>query len=167
MIAVTTFSQRDPKWANIKLGFPVKYTDADGKEKTYTTTIGQSGCTITSLSSLISYVYQETYTPDKVNEILKGVGGFVGPLVLWSRIPLAFGKLKWIKRVYSYNNLETSYYVYVRKMPVLVEVNAAKIGAPRHWVLFLGNQKMLDPWDGTIKGTNTYPPTGEAFIQKA
>ena len=154
MIPVTTFSQRDPKWANKKLGFS-------------NLTIGNYGCTLTCLSSLISYVYQETYKPDKVNELLKNANAYVGALVLWSRIPLAFNKVKFIKRVYSYNNLETSYYVYVRKMPVLVEVNAAKIGAPRHWVLFLGNQKCLDPWDGTIKSTSTYPLTGEAFIQKA
>ena len=154
MIPVTTFSQRDPKWANKKLGFS-------------NLTIGNYGCTLTCLSSLISYVYQETYKPDKVNELLKNANAYVGALVLWSRIPLAFNKVKFIKRVYSYNNLETSYYVYVRKMPVLVEVNAAKIGAPRHWVLFLGNQNELDPWDGTVKSTATYPMTGESFIQKA
>lgn len=154
MIPVTTFSQRDPKWANKYVGFSKL-------------TFKNVGCTITALASLISYVYQETYTPDKVNEMLKGANGFVGALVLWNRIPVAFNKLKWIKRVYSYNNLETSLYVYAKKMPVLVEVNAARIGASRHWVLFLGSQKELDPWDGTIKSTATYPPTGEAFIQKA
>lgn len=154
MIPVTTFSQRDKKWASKKLGFS-------------NLTIGDYGCTITSLASLISYVYQETYTPDKVNDLLKGVNGFVGALVLWSRIPVAFNKLKFIKRVYSYNNLETSLYVYGRKMPVMVEVNAARIGAIRHWVLFLGGQKEMDPWDGVIKSTATYPMTGEAFIQRA
>jgi hypothetical protein len=99
--------------------------------------------------------------------MLKSVNGFVGALVLWNRIPVAFNKLKWIKRVYSYNNLETSLYVYAKRMPVLVEVNAARIGASRHWVLFLGSQKAMDPWTGTIIPTSTYPPTGEAFIQKA
>jgi len=154
MIAVTSFTQRDPRWANKKLGFS-------------NLTIGGYGCTLTCLSSLISYVYQEEYQPDKVNDLLKKANAYVGGLVLWSRIPLAFNKLRWIKRVYAYNNLETSIYVYIRKMPVLVEVNAVKIGAARHWVLFLGNQKCLDPWSGNIISTSTYPPTGESFIQRA
>ena len=154
MIPITTFSQRDLKWAKKYLGFSKL-------------TIGNYGCTLTCLASLVSYVYQETYTPDRVNNMLKNVNGFVGALVLWSKIPVAFGKLKFIKRVYAYNNLETSLYVYGRKMPVLVEVNAARIGAARHWVLFLGSQKEMDPWDGVIKPTATYPMTGEAFIQRA
>lgn len=154
MIPVTTFSQRDPKWANKYVGFsklPFKSV----------------GCTVTALASLVSYVYQETYTPSRVNDLLKNVNGFVGAYVLWSKIPVAFSKLRFIKRVYAYNNLETSLYVYGRRMPVLVEVNASRIGAVRHWVLFLGSQKEMDAWDGAIKSTSTYPPTGEAFIQKA
>jgi hypothetical protein len=154
MIPVTNFSQRDPKWANKRLGFS-------------TLTIGNYGCTLTALSSLVSYVYQETYTPDRVNDMLKKAGGFVGALVLWSRVPLAFGKLKWMKRVYGYKNWEVASYVYLKKTPVLVEVNGAKIGAPRHWVLFLGNQKAMDPWTGNVISTSHYPPTGYSLIQKA
>lgn len=154
MINVPSFSQRDIRWANKCVGFSRE-------------TFKNVGCTITALASLVSYVYQENYTPDTVNDMLKKVNGFVGAYILWSRIPMAFGKLKFVKRIYAYNNLETSWYVYGKQMPVLVEVNAAKIGAARHWVAFLGNQKAMDPWTGTIIPTSTYPPTGEAFIQKA
>ncbi len=97
---------------------------------------------------------------------MKAVKGFQGAYILWSRVGVAFPQLKWTFRGYNYSNVKVAYQVYVRKLPVLVEVNGAKIGAPRHWVLYLGNQRMVDPWVGEIRKTDYYPPTGYSLIEK-
>lgn len=154
MINVPVYSQRDKRWANKKLGFSNK-------------TIGNYGCTITSLASLLSHVYNEKFYPDRVNDDLKGVGAFVGALVLWSKVEKAYPRLRWIKRAYNYNNAEVAWSVYVKKVPVLVEVNGAKIGAPRHWVLFVGGRQAMDPWFGRMTSTGTYPTTGYSLFKTA
>ncbi len=150
---IKPLSQRNPTWAKKQLGFS-------------TLTIGNYGCTLVSLTMLLNYVEGKFYTPDKVNERLKAVKAFTGALLLWSRVPLAFPSLKWIKRGYNYNNIEVSWNIYAKRLPVMVEVNGAKIGAPRHWVLFIGNGKMNDPWFGTTSTTNYYPLTGYSVFQR-
>lgn len=153
-MTITPLSQRDKRWKDTKLGF-----------STYT--IGTHGCTVTSLTMLLNYIDNANYTPDQVNERLKKVRAYVGGLLYWSRVPLAYPSLKWIKRAYNYNNVEVAWYVYGKKLPVMVEVNAWSIGAPRHWVLFIGNRQMCDPWVGKIEPTTKYPLTGYSLYQRA
>jgi len=153
-MTVTPLSQRDPRWKNKYLGFSKL-------------TIGSYGCTLVSLTVLLNYIEGKNYTPDQVNENLKKVKAFSGALLYWSRVPLAYPSLKWIKRAYNYNNVEVGWYVYGKKLPVLVEVNASSIGAVRHWVLFIGNRQMCDPWVGKIEPTNKYPLTGYSLYQRA
>ncbi len=150
---MTVLSQRDPRWAKKKLGFS-------------TLTIGGYGCTLTCLTMLINQFSKIQYTPNEVNDKLKKVNAFTGALLIWSRVPIAFPFLKFNKRAYNYNNLEVALYVYVKKTPVMVEVNGAKIGAPKHWVLFIGGGKMNDPWTGKQSSTNTYPLTGYSLFEK-
>lgn len=154
MLDVPTYSQRDPRWKNNKLGFS-------------NLTIGGYGCLVTALSALITHITGTPHTPDRVNEDLKKAKAFSGALLIWSRVPIAYPQLKWIWRGYNYNNWQVSTYVYIRKLPVLVEVNASKIGASKHWVLFVGDRKMLDPWIGKIEPTSKYPLTGYALYQRS
>lgn len=148
MIQTKVFSQRDRKWANDKMG-------ESGL------TLHNYGCTVTSLASLLCALgYDET--PKTVNRKLSAHGGYYKKtaLILWSAVSRIWTKLKFVKRAYNYNNLEVIWYVYGKRIPVLVEVNGAKIGAARHWVLFVGDKKMIDPWYGRISVTNYYPTTG-------
>ena len=77
-------------------------------------------------------------------------------------------RLKFIKRVYSYNNIEVAFNVYVKRVPVLVEVDSTPIGVPggRHWVLFVGDRMCFDPWTGSITPTSKWKPTGYALLAK-
>lgn len=147
-------SQRDPRWAKNKLGFS-------------NLTIGGYGCTLTCLTMFLNEAGYNNLTPDYVNDELKKVKGFTGALILWANITKAFPKVKWSWRGYNYDNLKVSYYVYIKRLPVLVEVNGAKIGAPKHWVLFLGNRKAADPWTGKIIPTDYYPLTGYSLIDRS
>lgn len=154
MIQTQIFSQRDGRWANDKMG-------------TSGLKIYSWGCTITSIASLLCWAgYIET--PETVNRRLSANGGYYKDtaLVLWGVVGRLWPKIKWIKRGYNYNNVEVAWYIYGKKTPVLVEVNGSKIGAYRHWVLFLGDGKMADPWYGTIKATSTYPLTGYSLYSK-
>lgn len=150
---VTPLSQRDVRWGNKNLGFSTL------KIKSY-------GCTLVSLTCLLNYIEGKSYRPDEVNDKLKSVKAFYGALLYWSRVPLAYPSLKWVKRGYNYSNAEVAWWVYVMGMPVMVEVNAASIGAPRHWVLYIGNRQACDPWTGTVVSTSKYPATGYAIYRK-
>lgn len=137
-------SQHDSRWKNIRLGF------------TTNTTIGSHGCTITCIAMLADV------NPDYVNERLKTVGGYAnGNLVIWSKVPKALPQLQFVKRVNEYDNDEVK-----KNTPCLVEANGVRIAGFKHWVVFIGNQKMYDPWDGKEKSTNYYAPlTGYALFK--
>lgn len=143
-MSVKPISQRDSKWKDIKLGFS-DYT------------IGTHGCTITALAAIL-----ET-TPDVVNTKLKEVKGFSGANVIWAQIPLAFPQLKLVWRDYKYDNQKA-----LDNIPLLIEVSGEKLSNPRgkHWVVFIGNKQMMDPWTGVVKASSWYgAPTGMATVE--
>lgn len=150
---VKPLNQRDARWSRVKLGFS-------------NLTIGGYGCTLVSLTMLLNYIERKSYTPDQVNARLKEKGAFVGALMNWSRVSLAYPSLRFVERGRNYSNLKVSSYVYIRKLPVMVEVDGESIGAGHHWVLFIGDRKMNDPWTGKTESTSKYPCTGYSLFQK-
>lgn len=138
-------SQRDARWKNLKLGF------------SKTLTIGDYGCTITCLA-----MYLGT-TPDAVNERLKAVNGFSQEtLVIWAKIAEAFPGVSITKIGWKYDNNDVK-----NNTPCLIEVDFD--GTPRtddrHWVVYVGNQKLYDPWTGTERSTSTYPALSYRLIK--
>ena len=147
-----SLAQRDNRWKNIPLG------------TSKTTTIGSHGCTITCIAMLAGL------TPDQVNERLLNVGGYAFTnLVNWTKINEAIPWLKFEWRGYGYNNTRVKEAV-SRNGGCLVECdfdnNAATI-KDKHWILFIGNRKMNDPWSGLTEPTGKYNNyTGYAVINK-
>ena len=140
-------SQRDPRWSSIKLG-------------NSNLTIGSSGCLITCLSMIAGV------TPDVFNKKLLAVKGFSGALVIWSKIQSAFPNLKFVWRSSSYNNDSVKSQIN-RNGFCLVECQPVLRGSSRHWVLFIGNKRLIDPWYGTNRPTSSYWfYTGFAAIDK-
>lgn len=139
---MTRLSQRDNKWGNLYLGFSNTY-------------IKDYGCTITCIAMIIGT------TPDVVNARLKAVNGFSGNLVIWSSIEAAFPGIK-VKRVWAYDNND----VKANAPNVLVEVPAYPIGGTgRHWVVYIGNQRLNDPWTGLERPTSDFPnPSGYCVL---
>lgn len=141
-------NQRDPRWASQKLGFG-------------TGTIHSYGCTITSLAMLLGT------TPDIVNKKMKSANAFGGAtknLVVWSKLKDAFPQILSATRYYNYDN-DLAKKAIENYGGVLVEVDGSRIGASRHWVLYIGGGKMLDPWFGNEKATSYYKPLGMTFIE--
>lgn len=140
-------SQRDPRWASTPLG------------TSKTTTLGSHGCTVTGLAILAGL------DPLEVNARLISVGGYAKTnLVIWAKIKEAIPHLEFVERGYTYNNDK------VKKAiedygGCLVEVDGKKIGGDRHWVVYIGNKQMIDPWYGDIRSTSEYPAVGFAVIK--
>lgn len=136
-------NQRDPSWGGIKLGFSDTY-------------IKDYGCTITCIAMIVGV------TPNIVNDRMKAVNGFAsGNLVIWAKIEEAFPGIK-IRRVWSYDNAD----VKANTPNVMVEVPAAPIGGTgSHWVVYLGNARLNDPWTGNERPTFDFPnPTGYCVL---
>lgn len=143
---MTLYSQNDPRWKDIKLG-------------TSNVTIGGYGCTITCLSMLANL------TPDVVNAKMTMSGGYAqGNLVDWTKIKGIIPGLELEWRGYTYDNNAVKSAI-SRFGGCLIEVNAAPIGGTRHWVVYVGNQKLWDPWDGKEKPTSTYSALSFASIK--
>ena len=142
------YSQRNNFWKDIKLG-------------TSNVTIGSHGCVITCLSMVADT------PPNEMNELLKENNAYAnGNLVIWSKIP----GFNFIERVKFYNNQGVKD-VIDKYGFCLVEVDYD--GKPRttkdkHWVLFIGNKRMIDPWTGNEVDTNKYPVlTGYCVLESA
>lgn len=146
MINTRVYSQRDWRWYWKRVGF--------GKGH-----FGNIGCTVTALTSLL-FVAGYDLTPPQVAERLRGVKGFIGDLLYWAKVEKAFPKVKFQYRFYKYNNTEVKKLV-DKGIPVLVEV---LLKGSRHWVLFIGDKKMIDPWTGKVVPTTTYPLIGYAVF---
>lgn len=142
MINIQPLSQQDPRWANSKLG-------------TSNVTIGGYGCVLTCLAMMAG-----VNDVNEANRKMIDNGGFVnGSLTHWINAAKAFPRLKFQWRSWVYDNNQVKEWVYTKKYPVIVQVDAAPIGAPRsdHYVLFIGDQKLADPWTGKIEPTSKYP----------
>ena len=148
------FWQRDPRIKDIILG-------------TSSLTLGQAGCTLGCVGKHADLSIED------VNERLNKVGGFAVPandpkeknLIIWAKIKEAIPWLEFEWRGYAYEN-ERVLEAIKNYGGCLVEVDAKRIGATRHWVYYLGNQKMYDPWYGNEKITSYYPPIGYAIIKR-
>ena len=121
--------------------------------------MGTVGCTVTSLTSLL-FTVGYNLTPPQVAEKLRAVNGFIGDLIIWSKIEKAFPKVKFIYRFYKYNNTEVKKLV-DKGTPVMVEV---LMYGSRHWVLYIGDKMMIDPWVGKAVSTSKYVPIGYAVF---
>ena len=150
MIKVTPLSQRDVRWGFKKLGY------SDLLIKDY-------GCTITALTVLLnSYGYN--YGVDDVNNRLKANNGFVKALLWWAHIPNAFDEASMPIQYWIYHDNRVKEIINSGR-PVMVKVDGSPIGAKFHWVLYVGDRKLMDPWTGKIESTIKYDPLRFVDIQ--
>lgn len=128
-------SQHDGRWKDAKLG------NSD-------LTMGSSGCLVTDLGMITENL------PTTVNKKLLDAKGFLGPLVIWSRIQSAYPKLKFVWRSYSYNN--TSVLNQIQRNGFCLVEATHRFKKCKHWVLFIGNRRLIDPETGTERSTAVY-----------
>lgn len=115
------YSQRDPKWANLKLG-------------NSNSTIGRYGCFLTSLAMLAEI------PPDQANEKLKKEGAFSKDLIISDKAADALG-LEYSPPARSAHFVP--YYDCIAE----VDFNPATAKKEQHFVVYLTDGKIVDPWD--------------------
>lgn len=130
------YKQCDPKWGDKKLG---------------TGTICDRGCTVSCLA-MASGV-----TPDVVVDRCE----FTPEGAIYWASTDAIG-LDFIWRGYEYDNDRVKE-VIDKYGFCLVEVDNS---GTTHWVLYIGNQRMIDPLTGRENKTSKYPATGFCILEK-
>ena len=155
----TAYKQGDARWALKIVGFGTKAQN-----------FANVGCTVCDITYLFNVVTNQNVTPDVINDRLKAAGAFVGAAVLWTKVASALPALKFVYRDYNYNNPLVWAWINVwPRLPVLVEVYKKESVTKRHWVLYLGSQKMYDPIRGQIISTSSAgytPATGSARFSR-
>lgn len=127
---ITLLSQRDPRWAQKKLGnSPL--------------TIGRYGCTTTAICMGLS-AFGVAITPDVIAS--NSTSYTTDGLILWTNLSLP--RFKFLKRVNVRDDAAIKASLAASDEFVILEVNHS------HWVLALGNTlfgndyKIADPWFG-------------------
>lgn len=148
------FSQRDPRWADIKLGFSTSLT------------IGTDGCALTCLAMMATgYGYPET--PETLNKKLIALGsgnGYIGPLMVWGGLTRLYPKIG-IKEVFACSEVKPVPLNRIDALlsngqTVLVECDRSlSTGEQAHWVLLTKkvgeDYAMLDPYAYPVDGMET------------
>jgi hypothetical protein len=137
------YSQRDPRWKDIPMGFG-------------TSTIGDVGCYLTSLTSGLSELGYN-FDPQTLNQLLRDVHAWVGP---YQNYIDAYNITKYLpdifvsyKQVSPWNDVPPTKELLMPGLIVVCKVNAAAIGGTgTHFVLLTGIQNgvavIWDPWSG-------------------
>lgn len=143
-----TYSQQDSRWRSVIFGGHY--------------TIGRYGCTITDLTMIHDWFYNEGWSPSNVASKLKYTNG----LIIWKSLENI--GLRLINRIRVRNDAAIRGALAANDQCVIVEVNH------NHWLWVIGRQlpglgyRVVDPWDGRTKYTNAYGNniTGCAIIGK-
>ena len=121
------YSQRDPRWGDIKIG------DSNSKIK-------DVGCFLTALSMLVGK------EPPVVNTLLKAAGAFSGDLIISTKAAKALDL--------DYLGVSSVPAVWE---PSIVEVDMSPApGKQQHFCVWM-KDKIIDPWTGTERQLNKYP----------
>jgi hypothetical protein len=150
---MTYFSQRDPRWANVRIG-------------NTRLRVGDWGCTLTGIASLLSF-YGIAMTPGQVARY-PGLFNARGEILWFNVTKLSKGKLKFVRRWYARNDREIKKSILDSpKTCVLIRVTVRG-----HWVVGIGvtpdgrDYWIMDTLDGKKKQLfKTYPNiTGSAHM---
>lgn len=159
-LPTTPFSQKDPRWSGMILGFGPR-------------TIGEFGCLLVCMTMIVN-AYGENTTPDQLNNRFKQVGGFQNDLVFFRAPALAFSHIQFDNvnwkplpdtgatgAVFDSNLISRLDQHLGRGDLALLQVDqvpstAYNPGVEQHWVVAIartGNDYyVIDPLDG--KGTS-------------
>lgn len=141
MVTIQPLSQMDPAWKDQKLGDDPSVT------------IGKFGCLLTCLT-MVANSYGNKETPSTLNERMKNVGGFQGPLIMPALLPNALSNIAFKRYTQSrdypapINEIDSAL---ARDFPVIVEVDySPNPGLQNHWVVIYekkGDDYLIrDPW---------------------
>ncbi len=136
---VTVYNQRDPKWAGVRLG-------------TSPRTIGSDGCLLCAYASALTDAGL-TMTPPELNDWLNANNGYVNQNLFVFAAPDRLGVLKF-ENIADYQKpapIQAIEDYLTRGGYVIVEVDFnPDPDIDPHYVRYLGNGQIADPWYGDI-----------------
>ncbi|MDQ3098901.1 MAG: C39 family peptidase [bacterium] len=143
-------SQNDERWKYTSLG-------------TSKTTLGNYGCLITCISSLLTYFGISTQ-PDKYNEwLIKNNGYKDGNLYYWSSIGRYSANRVALYARHDVKGLNSSHRELIDQeiangRPVVMQVDFYPTTdyPDMHWVVYLGDGLAMDPWNGKVEPLTKY-----------
>jgi hypothetical protein len=141
MFQVKPLSQSDPRWKDVKLGFDDKLT------------IGKYGCLLTSMT-MVANGFGSNETPESLNNRMKSVTGYMGPLIIPALLPKVAPGMKFVKRIPCSNPPAPMYEIdasLAAGMPIIIKVDySPEPGIQDHWVVLYGKEGddylIQDPW---------------------
>ncbi len=142
--AVPAFSQRDPRWANVRLG-----------KSNYT--MGSAGCAVTAAAMVAATVAPDT-TPGTLVEALNANNGFTsGGLLYWSKITDVIPALRFVRydlwRTIPAEIILLQAALSVCPQVIQVDFHPQTSGLDSHFVTALrmtddDDVEIIDPWTG-------------------
>lgn len=165
------YTQRDSAWKSILLGF--------NKDKKYT--IGDYGCLLTAISAYL-FSSGRKVNPAELNELLKGVKGFVKDtgLYIWDSLGWLYPEYQIVHESPRYEDaVPDKEFDTIKKLiksglaPIIeVDFDPTLKGEQMHFLLGVGVENdeimVLDPWVGQIIPLKTYgDPKVSVYAYKA
>jgi hypothetical protein len=154
MFTVQPLSQADPRWKDKLLG-----TDNSS-------TIGKYGCLLTCLT-MVSNGFGYQVTPDALNDMMKTVGGFQGPMIIPGALPTALPGILYKKYLPCENYpapMDEIDATLAAGKPVIIMVDySPAAGLQNHWIVLLDKKGN----DYVIQDPYPYPAeTSEVLLTK-
>lgn len=144
LLQLELWSQRDPKWASDKMG-------------NSNITLGEQGCLVTCVASVMKYFGIET-DPKDYNHLLSNHGGYAPPNLMYWLMPEILWKNK-VKRTeykvfYGKGWETTAKQILAEHRPAIAQVDFIPGGVMnQHWVVLIGEVGGVwwcyDPWYGS------------------
>jgi len=146
-LTIPLFSQRDPRWKDIKLGTST------------VSNIGNYGCLLTSCAMVCKYFGKDT-DPLKLNEDMKKVKGFYnGSYWIWGKLSEVYPDINFDWDIFNNGNFQSIPAdltmidkLLNEKIPVIVQVDFVPGDkVQEHWVVVKGKEDdylINDPWTG-------------------
>ncbi len=143
-----SYSQRDPRWANVRLGASNLF-------------MGRYGCTTTCIADLSTY-FGDNDNPAEVAQRLQYTTG----LIIWGSCK--FPHFHFERREFGRNDANIKAALRDPNRAVILQVQNGS-----HWVVatgnaLLGGYKIADPWFGDFSTTRRYGNsiTGAAYFRR-
>lgn len=135
---LTIYTQRDPKWAGLFLG-------------SGPTTIGISGCLETSIASILTDA-GKSFDPATMNEWLRTNGGYTGGTQFVFDSVNRLGVVRYDHLVDCPNAPApiATLDAWINSGNYAIVKVDNSLPPDFHWVRYLGNGQMVDPWYGDV-----------------
>lgn len=141
MIIPGIYSQRDPLWSGMELGF-----NNDPAFNIY-----HYGCLVTAIANLLWETGNPNATPGGVNLWLKDNGGFVagGGLVIWNAINPLLAQVNVTPAGYTTSETDTNTFLGSENNFAIIQLTAP--GFSMHYAVAPYVGQIADSWDGVLK----------------